>query len=217
MANLHEHPSEIYRSLREAIQSLEPHEHLCLIYESHEEWVNTVIPFIVTGIRKKEKCIYVVDNHTAKVVRDYLKKEVTDIEEAEGKGQLSIVHEHETYTKEGSFDPDRMITLLIRETEKAISQGYPALRVTGEMTWVLKGHIGSERLIEYEAKLNRDLFPHYPCLAICQYDRFRFDPEIIKGVVLTHPILIRGDTVYKNFFYIPPEELELPPSNRTPL
>jgi len=60
MANLHEHPSEIYRSLREAIQSLEPHEHLCLIYESHEEWVNTVIPFIVTGIRKKEKCIYVV-------------------------------------------------------------------------------------------------------------------------------------------------------------
>ena len=74
------------------------------------------------------------------------------------------------------------------------------------MTWVLRGVPGSERLIEYEAKLNRDFFPHYPCVAICQYDRQQFDPEVIKGVVMTHPLLVRGNHIYHDFYYIPPEE-----------
>ena len=62
------------------------------------------------------------------------------------------------------------------------------------------------KLLEYEAKLNRDLFPKYPCFAICQYDRWKFDPEIIKGVIMTHPLLVRGNNIYHNFYYIPPEE-----------
>ena len=74
------------------------------------------------------------------------------------------------------------------------------------MTWVLRGVPGSERLIEYEAKLNRDFFPRYPCVAICQYDRQKFDPEVIKGVVMTHPLLVRGNHIYHDFYYIPPEE-----------
>lgn len=99
-----------------------------------------------------------------------------------------------------------MIALLISETEKAVSEGYPALRTTGEMTWVLRGHPGSEKLLEYEAKLNRELFPKYPCLAICQYDRWKFDPEIIKGVIMTHPLLVRGSRIYRNFYYVDPGE-----------
>jgi hypothetical protein len=54
------------------------------------------------------------------------------------------------------------------------------------MTWVLHGLPGSERLLEYEAKLNRDFYPKYLALGICQYDRWKFDHEIIKGVIMTH-------------------------------
>jgi PAS domain S-box-containing protein len=99
-----------------------------------------------------------------------------------------------------------MIALLISETEKAIADGYQALRVTGEMTWVLRGYPGSEKLLEYEAKLNSDFFPKYPCLAICQYDRLKFDPEVIKGVIMTHPLVVRGNRIYRNFYYIAPGE-----------
>jgi diguanylate cyclase (GGDEF)-like protein/PAS domain S-box-containing protein len=206
MSPSHAKHKELPHDLRQALESLSPHDHLCLIYETPEEWKNAVIPFIRIGIERGEKCIYVVDAHTAKEVQQYLKQEGIDVTKAEKSGQLTILHESEAYTKEGSFDPDRMIQFLISETRKAISEGYPALRVTGEMTWMLKGLPGSEKIIEYEAKLNRDLFPKYPCLAICQYDRRKFDPEIIKGVVLTHPLLIRGNKVYRNFYYIPTEE-----------
>ncbi|MCJ7655054.1 MAG: MEDS domain-containing protein, partial [Dehalococcoidia bacterium] len=193
-------------SLNRMLETLKPHDHLCLIYESQEEWRAVVVPFISIGLKRGEKCIYVVDTSTADEIRKYLGGEGVDVAAAEKSGQLSILHETEAYTREGSFDPDKMIALLISETEKAIAEGYPALRITGEMTWVLRGHPGSERLLEYEAKLNRDFFPKYPCLAICQYDRWKFDPEVIKGVIMTHPLLVRDDRIYRNFYYIEPEE-----------
>ena len=193
-------------SLTRMLETLKPHDHLCLIYESQEEWRAAAVPFISIGLKRGEKCIYVVDTSTADEIRKYLAEEGVDVAAAEKSGQLSILHETEAYTRDGSFDPDRMIALLISETEKAIADGYPALRVTGEMTWVLHGHPGSEKLLEYEAKLNQDLFPKYPCLAICQYDRWKFDPEVIKGVIMTHPLMVRGNCIYRNFYYIEPEE-----------
>jgi PAS domain S-box-containing protein len=192
--------------LTEMLQNLKPHDHLCLIYESKEEWRDAVIPFISIGLKKAEKCIYIVDTSTADEIRRYLSEDGIDAASAEKSGQLSILHHTEAYNIGGSFDPDRMIAMLISETEKAISEGYHALRVTGEMTWVFGGHAGSEKFLEYEAKLNRDFFPKYPCLAICQYDRWKFNPEIIKGVIMTHPLIIRGSRIYRNFYYILPEE-----------
>ncbi len=192
--------------LTESLERLKPHDHLCLIYESPEEWRAAVVPFIRIGLERGEKCMYVVDKRTADEVRRYLANSGVDVPAASGSGQLSILKENEAYTQGGTFDPDRMIALLIEETQRAVAEGYPALRITGEMTWVLRGTPGAERVLEYEAKLNRDLFPHHPCLALCQYDRWAFDPEIIKGVVMTHPILIRKGQVHRNFYYIPPKE-----------
>ncbi|MDD5509690.1 MAG: PAS domain S-box protein, partial [Dehalococcoidales bacterium] len=188
------------------LERLKPHDHLCLIHETHQEWEEAIIPFIRIGLERKEKCIYVADTRTAEELRNYLSKAGIAAAFFEESGQLTILRESDVYTKEDSFDPDRIIRLLITETEKAVSQGYPALRVTGEMTFVLKGVTGSERLLEYETKLNRDLFPKYPCLAICQYDRWKFDSEIIKGIIMTHPKLIHGNRVSPNFYYIPTEE-----------
>lgn len=193
-------------NLEELMQSLEPHDHLCLIYESPEEWERAVVPFMLSGLKKGEKCVYIVDANTARQVKKILKNAGLDVTAAEKTGQLQVIHEKDSYTRDGFFDPDAMIKLLISETEKALKQGYPALRATGEMSWALRGYTGSDRLLEYESRLNSELFLHYPCLAICQYDRWKFDPEIIKGVVLTHPFLIRGDRIYRNFYYIEPEE-----------
>jgi PAS domain S-box-containing protein len=193
-------------NLTKILQTLKPHDHLCLIYESPEEWRAAAVPFIAVGLKRGEKCLYIADTSTADEIRKYLAEEGIDVASAEKSGQLSILNQAEAYTIEGSFDPDSMIALLVEETEKAIAEGYPALRVTGEMTWVLRDYPGSEKLLEYEAKLNRDFFPYHPCLAICQYDRWKFDPEVIKGVVMTHPLLVRGNHIYHNFYYIPPEE-----------
>jgi PAS domain S-box-containing protein len=192
--------------LVEALKKLKPHDHLCLVYDTEEEWCSAIITFIALGLERNEKCIYVVDTHTASQICDYLREEGIDVDVAEASGQLIILHETEAYTRDGAFDPDKMIALLAEETRKAISEGYSALRVTGEMSWALRGHPGSEALIEYEAKLNMNFFPHYPCLAICQYYRKLFEPGIIRHVIMTHPLMVRNNIIYYNPYYIPPEE-----------
>ncbi|MBU7048254.1 MAG: PAS domain S-box protein [Theionarchaea archaeon] len=193
-------------NLVEALKKLNPHDHLCLVYDTEEEWYSAIITFIALGLERNEKCIYVVDTHTANQICDYLREEGINVDAVEASGQLVILHETEAYTRDGVFDPDKMIALLAEETKKAISEGYSALRVTGEMSWALRGHPGSEAIIEYEAKLNMDFFPHYPCLAICQYYRRLFDPRIIRHVIMTHPLMVRNNTIYYNPYYIPPEE-----------
>jgi hypothetical protein len=139
-------------TLLHELERINAHDHLCIIYETPEEWRDAVIPFIKFGLEKGEKCFYIADARTADQVRGYLKEAGIDVASLEATRQLSVLNQSETYTKEGSFDPDRMIQLIISEVAKALAEGYPALRVTGEMSWVLHGLPGSDRLIEYEAE-----------------------------------------------------------------
>ena len=185
-------PEPSLPKLVNALQLMTTHDHLCLIYESLDEWRLAVIPFILIGLKRKEKCIYVADSHTIDQIREFLSQEGVDVKALEHSGQLIMPLESETYTKNGSFDPDKMISLLAKETQRAIADGYTALRVTGEMTWVLRGQPGSDRVIEYEAKLNRNFFPKYPCIALCQYDKRRFPPDTIIDVMRTHSKVIIG-------------------------
>ena len=99
-----------------------------------------------------------------------------------------------------------MIQLLGEETDKALAEGYTALRATGEMTWALAGEPGSERLVEYESRLNH-FFPDNKCYAVCQYDRRRFDSEMLLDILHTHPKVLFGKEGFDNsrMYYVPPE------------
>jgi response regulator RpfG family c-di-GMP phosphodiesterase len=187
-----------------------------------------LVPFLRQGLERGEKVVYIVDTHTGEVILDYLRHgrltgpprlrpstklrtssgqvgQGLDVESYLARGQLVILTRDDAYLREGIFDPDDMIALLRAETEQALVEGYPALRVTGEMTWALRGMPGSERLIEYEAKLN-EFVPGSKCLAICQYNRRRFAPEVLLDVLRTHPVTAIGRAVYDNPYYIPPAE-----------
>jgi chemotaxis family two-component system sensor kinase Cph1 len=202
MANI---PDRGLHDLTRAIEKLGVHDHLCLIYETREEQFSAVIPYIKIGLERGEKCIYIVDDNTAAMVINGMKGAGMDVDTALKSGKLAIISKQDAYLKQGYFDPDWMIGFLKRATDEAKAAGFSALRVTGEMTWVLGGDTGTERLMEYEAKLNYFIAEN-DALALCQYNRNRFTPEIIKGVIDTHPLVICGGMVCRNFYYVPPDD-----------
>ena len=187
------------------IKDLQPGDHLCCIYETEEEHRELITSYLKRGLEKREKVIYIVDVRTAETVLGYLRDAGVEVEPYLSSGQLSILSVGESYMASGVFDPDGMIGMLADETEKALAEGYSALRVTGEMSWALRGLPGSGRLMEYEAKLNR-FFPGRKCLAICQYDMRRFEPSILLNVLSTHPFAVIGTKLFDNFYYVPPDE-----------
>jgi PAS domain S-box-containing protein len=184
----------LQKGLAEALALLKPSDHLCLIHASREEWKNAVIPFLRDGLEKGEKCLYIVADRTVEDILRLLETEGLDPRADMSRGALSILNHSEAYTRDAAFDPDVMIADLVEETRNALSRGFPALRITGEMSWALEGHPGS------------DFFPRRACLALCQYDKLKCPPEIIKSAILTHPYIIHENRISRNFYYVPPEE-----------
>ncbi len=195
--------------LIESLEKLDVHDHLCLIYETHQEQFAAVIPFIRIGLQRGEKCIYIADDNTTAQVLQAMREDAIDVDTALASGSLQVLTSKESYLKGGFFDPDRMISLLKETTNKALADGFSALRVTGEMTWALSGEKGADRLIEYENKLNY-FFPKHRCLGICQYNAGLFSPGVILDVIFSHPKIIYGELVCDNFYYIKPEEAQSP-------
>ncbi len=191
--------------IEQAMESLRPHHHLCLIYESRQQQFAAAVPFLRVGLQRRERVVYVVDENTADEVLAQMEATGLSPQPYLDTGQLVICPHRDTYTRGGRFDPDEMIRFLSEATEKALADGLSALRVTGEMTWALNELPGVERVIEYEARLNR-FFPEFPCTAICQYNRHRFPARILRDVIYTHPYVIWGDRVFRNPHYIPPDE-----------
>ena len=193
------------RELEQRLWKLQTGEHLCCLYASEEEHRALLSPFIRQGLERYEKVVYMVDDHTAEQILSYLDADGVEVDPYLNRRQLTVLSSADSYLLAGVFDPERMVALLRSETERAVAEGYKALRVTGEMSWALKGLPGSERIIEYEAKLNT-FFPGSRCLAICQYDRRKFDAGVLLEVLATHPLAVIGTEVYENFYYMPPQD-----------
>jgi two-component system sensor histidine kinase UhpB len=165
-----------------------------------------ITPFVRSGLETDEKVIYCTDAHAAETVIDYLRRGGMEVEPYIKKKQLVFIPAADLYLKGGVFHPDRTISFLETETERALQEGFSVLRITGEMSWVLGDSIGLEKLVEYEAKLN-SFFPHRRCLALCQYDKRKFSPETLQNVLFTHPSVAIGSDLFKNNYYITPENL----------
>jgi len=188
-----------------ALEQLGPRDHFCSIYESPEEHYAVAIPFIQIGLDRGEKCIYIADDGMVGDVRHAMQSGRIDVDAAIASGALVLATKEQTYLEHGSFHPDWMFTFWKEATQLALSEGFSALRATGETEWVLRGGRGLERWMEYESKLTHTLSEN-KCSALCQYNRRLFPPELILDVIRTHPTVVYRGTVCRNLYYVPPDE-----------
>jgi PAS domain S-box-containing protein len=59
--------------------------------------------------------------------------------------------------------------------------------------------------MEYESRMTH-MLADLNCLALCQYNRRLFPPEIVLDVIRTHPTVIYRGTVCRNMYHVPPDE-----------
>lgn len=196
--------------------SLQHGDHYCGIYSTEEEHRTIITDFLTEGVERGEKMIYIINVQTAEDLRARLLETGIDVDALIRRGQLVILTTRDAYLRGGQFDPDTMISMLRAEVQKALDDGYTGLRATGEMTWALTGEPGSERLIEYESRL-AEFFPGSKCSAICQYDRRRFDSDVLLDTVYAHPKVLLGSDSFDNVsrYYVP--ELFRHPADRSGL
>src|ERR1700681_4686875 len=189
------------------VRSIGLHEHLCFVYETQKQQFSAALPFMRAGLERGEKCLYIAkERKDSKAFVAAMRAQGLNADESIKKGSLTFVHSATDPQLKRIVNPSGMIRFLFGAVREARASGFPALRIIGEMTWALHVPNASKFLFEFEAEVN-NLLRENDCLAICQYNRKLFPPEVILGVLRTHPTAIYGDFVSKNPYFVPPEEL----------
>ncbi len=187
------------------IKELKKRDHLCLIYGSEEEWRKTITTYFEDGKEHGEKCLYIYNSHEPGEIRQAFNEGTLDIKSFEETGGF-IFCGFEDFYHNSEQDLYAMIYFLSRLAETSISEGYTALRIAMEMKSP-SGSYDFKDIVEFEARLNRYLFSKYPCLALCLYEQREHDPQVIKDVIATHPLIVKGSHLYCNSHYMLPADI----------
>lgn len=186
-------------------KKLGPGKHACAIYETDEEHREILTAILTNGFSNNGKILYITDtNHPVDVI-GFLADAEIDTKHYLRNGQFTITTSAEAQMREISLDSEKIFKFLRNEIIKATKDKYSALCIISEMTCVMLGPPGSERLKEYETIINR-LIAEGRCLAVCMFDKRRFLPELLSEALKVHQHAIIGTKLCNNFCYIAPEE-----------
>jgi len=186
------------------VTDLKPGNHICCFYKNEKDHKKLITSYIIHGLEKGEKVLYILDKHDLETITRYL-KETVNVKDYIQTGQLVFLYSKDVYTPKGFFKPELMLRNLQKIYDETLKQGYSALRGTGEMSWILNGIDSFEKLLEYENKLN-DFLKGKKFYALCQYNINDFNKNFLLDILLFHPLIAIGPKIYNNFYYIPTEE-----------
>jgi hypothetical protein len=183
-----------------AYAQMHHHFHACAFVTSSSEEQGIIDPFLVEGMKRGEKAVYIVDPQRRDEHDARLRKSApaTDL--------LDVTTWNEAHLKGGGFDQERMMASLEELIRQHAATGKPPMRLVGQMGWVFSNPPGIEQLVAYEATvnevLNRGMTP-----TVCVYDVRRLSGSMMMDLLRAHPLTVMNGVLHENPFYTPAKEM----------
>jgi signal transduction histidine kinase len=194
------HADNRFEQVRAAIEQLGPADHVCTLYEKREDEVAIAASYIRAGLDRGELCVCVVDDGGESILAA-LAAEGVDADAEIRKGRLEFF---EKPIAQGLQTRD-MLGKIEQYASGSREAGHAGFRIVGEMTWALGGDL--KALAEFEARLNLNrVWERHACAGLCQFDVRRFPPETLREMIIVHPLVVIGDRICRNPYYVAPEE-----------
>lgn len=162
--------------------------HACLIFERDDEHLRAIADHLVAGLDNGERALCLLHELDTVALAETLEQRGVDVAKETADGALQVLRAREVYLPNGVFEPAAMIETIALKLHQARLAGYRGLCAAGEMSWALQGAPGSDRLVEYEALLNRTAFRSPLLGGLCTYDGRRFPDHVLQAIRRAHPI-----------------------------
>ena len=185
--------------------NLGQHRHICAFFNGVDEEHRVLRSFIKDGFDNGDKAFHIVDPELQRQHLKRLAESGIDVERAMGTGQLELRRWQDAYLRGDRFDQDAMLALLEEVLQSGEASGYPFTRLVAHMEWALLDKPGADDLLEYETRLNYVL-PKYGDPVICSYDLSKFSASAVIDIMRTHPVVIIGEVLQENPFFVPPDQ-----------
>jgi signal transduction histidine kinase len=185
---------------REAIAQIGPSDHVCTLYKHRDDEVAIAVAYIRAGLDRGEFCLCVVDDGGESIFNE-LSSAGSDIDAEMRNGRLAFFEKPLAQGLQ-TLDMLRKIERLASDSRRA---GYAGFRIVGEMSWALDGDL--KALAEFEARLNLNrVWERHACAVLCQFDVRQFPPQTLREMIVVHPLVLVGDRLCRNPYYVRPEQ-----------
>lgn len=190
--------------IRFAGAPLEHYRHACAFFDNVDQERRVIDPFLREGLKRGEKAFHIVDPALRSSYYRHLAQTGLESALTSEPCQYELRTWLEVHLAPGRFDQVAMLRLVQDLLNAAARQGFPLTRVVGQMEWALEDCPGVDDLIGYESRLNQVLV-RYRDPIICTYQTARFGGGTMMDILRTHPLVLVGDTLRENPFYVPPD------------
>jgi transcriptional regulator with XRE-family HTH domain len=167
--------------------------HQALLYETDQEFVDTVVPFLREGIECSDAVLIVTANARIELVREHLGSEV---EFVDSEGWLT--------------SPSAALQGFVTFVSERVHAGAPWVRIVGEPIWAGRSDSEVALWTRFEALFNL-VFAASPMTVICPYDTRSVPAEVARQAGCTHPHTIGPKGIARSPDYADPGGFVLGP------
>jgi hypothetical protein len=192
-------------------ERIPPGSHICQLYSKVTEIPRVTAHLMRVGLSLSEKCLFAAAPAQVKELKEELRKIQVDVDALISSGQLVLYEERETFLANGKrFDPYFLLSSHQTFIAQALREGWHAVRISIDMTWLAKDIASPEQILKYEAASDAVFtFQNAPIIALMHYDHSKLLPSLVVEMLKLHPISVVGKYIKRNPFYLNSEQYML--------
>jgi PAS domain S-box-containing protein len=160
--------------------------HFCYFYETRQDLLDTLVPYVQAGLDAGEYCTWVVIDAAERAeVRQALRRAVPDLDAREANGDFEISALEEVPLEDGVVNIPKVLRAWNAKLAQVLAQGYEGMRIGGNASWV-----PLERLTRgYEDAYDR-MIDNQRILALCAYPLSNMPAAKVFDIAEAHHFLI---------------------------
>ena len=192
-------------------ERIPPGSHICQLYSKVTEIPGVTARLMRVGLSLSEKCLFAAAPAQVNELREELTKLQVDVEGMIASGQLVLYDAPETFLTGGNrFDPYFLLSSHQTFIAQALREGWQAVRISIDMTWLTRNVASPEQILKYEAASDAVFtFQNAPIIALMHYDYGKLMPSLVVEMLKLHPISVVGKYIRRNPFYLNSEQYML--------
>jgi MEDS: MEthanogen/methylotroph, DcmR Sensory domain len=192
-------------------ERIPPGSHICQLYSKVVEIPGVTAGLMRVGLTLSEKCLFAAAPAQVNEFREELRKLQIDVDKAIEAGQLVLYEEREEFLAGGNrFDPYHLLSSHQTFIAQALREGWQAVRISIDMTWLCKDIATPEQILKYEAASDAVFtFQNAPIIALMHYDHSKLIPSLVVEMLKLHPIAVVGKYIKRNPYYLNSEQYML--------
>src|SRR5712692_10626620 len=192
-------------------ERIPPGSHICQLYSKVTEIPGVTARLLRVGLSLSEKCLFAAAPVQVNELRVELQKLQVDVTGLIATGQLVLYEEPEFFLVNGKrFDPYFLLSSHQTFIAQALREGWQAVRISIDMSWLTKNVATPEQILKYEAASDAVFtFQNAPIIALIHYDYSKLLPSLVVEMLKLHPIAVVGKHIRRNPYYLNSEQYML--------